>query len=437
MNSKSLTHRQYFAIALPFIVSTVTQPLLGAVDTAVVGHLDSPVYIGGVAIGTMILNTLYWLFGFLRVSTTSQSAMALGTKKKEDITASLVRPFTLAAGIGLLFVMLQIPIWHVARSLMAPESKVAEQAGIYFSILIWGAPFVLLNYTVIGWLMGQAKARETLITQVSGNILNIILDILFVTGFGLGVAGVAVASLIAQFSSLALGLYFVHQTAPIPLSDYLAQLRMKSDDIRTIASSNTDLMLRTACLLIMFNLMTKVGASLGTTELATNAVLMQVTFIISYIFDGIANTSSVFSGKSVGQQDAELMSLTFLRNRQWTIGVMLIMSSIVGIFGRDLGRIFTNIPEILANYQTVYYWGIIFPIAAGFGLTLYGIFTGSGATRPVRNSSFKALLGFLGALAVCVPLWGNTGLWLAFIIFYIGRGAFLYPYVGQVESKIK
>ena len=132
MNSKSLTHRQYFAIALPFIVSTVTQPLLGAVDTAVVGHLDSPIYIGGVAIGTVILNTLYWLFGFLRVSTTSQSAMALGTKKKEDITASLVRPFTLAAGIGLLFVMLQIPIWHVARSLMAPESKVAEQAGYLF-----------------------------------------------------------------------------------------------------------------------------------------------------------------------------------------------------------------------------------------------------------------------------------------------------------------
>lgn len=437
MKTNTLPHSAYFAIAVPFIISTVTQPLLGAVDTAVVGHLDSPVYIGGVAVGTVILNTLYWLLGFFRVSTTSQSSIALGRGSREEIIASLVRPFILATCMGLFFIVMQKPIWMGAQYLLGPEKEVAEQAHTYFSILIWGAPLVLLNYTTIGWLMGQTKVKATLATQVTGNVINILLDLLFVVGFGYGVAGVAVATLMAQFSTFALGMFFVYRAHPANVSEFKTACSISKKDLQTIVSANSDLLLRTVCLLIMFNLMTKMGASLGGTVLATNAVAMQVTFIASYIFDGIANASSVFAGKSVGEQNIPLLKLTFRRNLQWTVSTMLILATLIALAGSEVGKIFTDIPDILEQYANIHYWTVLFPIASGLGLTAYGIFTGSGTTRPVRNSTFMALISYLISIAIFVPLLDNTGLWLSFIIFYIGRGAFLWPYYKQVYAKIQ
>lgn len=193
----NLTHKDYLKIAFPFIVSTVTQPLLGAVDTAVIGKLGVAELIGGVAIGTVIMNTLYWLFGFFRVSTTGQSAIALGKKNHVDQASSLFRPFILALFVGVVFIMLQAVIWSGAERIINPEAVVGQNAKVYFDIMIYGAPFVLLNYTVIGWLMGQAKAKETLFTQVFGNVLNIVLDIIFVLYLDMGIAGVAIATLIA------------------------------------------------------------------------------------------------------------------------------------------------------------------------------------------------------------------------------------------------
>lgn len=193
----NLTHKDYLKIAFPFIVSTVTQPLLGAVDTAVIGKLGVAELIGGVAIGTVIMNTLYWLFGFFRVSTTGQSAIALGKKNHADQASSLFRPFILALFVGVVFIMLQAVIWSGAERIINPEAVVGQNAKVYFDIMIYGAPFVLLNYTVIGWLMGQAKAKETLFTQVFGNVLNIVLDIIFVLYLDMGIAGVAIATLIA------------------------------------------------------------------------------------------------------------------------------------------------------------------------------------------------------------------------------------------------
>lgn len=436
MSTDTLSHRDYFNIAIPFIVATVTQPLLGAVDTAVVGHLDSPIYIGGVAIGTVILNTLYWLFGFFRVSTTSQSAIALGSGDNKEIAASLVRPFLLALAVALSFILFHRAIWSIAEWIIAPEADVAEQARLYFYILIWGAPLVLLNYTVIGWLMGQAQTRATLITQVSGNVVNIILDIVLVCYFDCGVAGVAVASLLAQAGMLLLGLYYVMRVGSFSLKSGFASAHMTGEDIKKFISTNSDLLLRTVSLLIMFNLMAKVGASLGTTVLAGNAVLMQVTFITSYIFDGIANASSVFAGKSVGQGNKTLLTATFRRTNQWTLAAIILSGLLILTTGIKLGGLFSNIPEILEMYLQHYYWAAIFPVAAGFGLTYYGIFTGSGTTRPVRNATFFSLLSFITTL-ITVKYWGNHGLWFSFLIFYIGRGVYLIPYLNRIRSKVE
>lgn len=198
MEGKLLSHKAYVKMAVPFMLATVTQPLLGAVDTAVVGKLESAIFIGGVSIGTTLFNTLYWLFGFLRVTTTSYSAKALGANNEMEVREALLHPLLLSLLIGSLFIVCRLPIWQIAMLVLRPEQRVQVEAYKYYSILIWGAPFVLINYVLLGWLMGQAKVRGTVVMQFIGNVINIILDILFVTKLHLGVTGVALATLIAQ-----------------------------------------------------------------------------------------------------------------------------------------------------------------------------------------------------------------------------------------------
>ncbi|CAH6848973.1 Multidrug resistance protein NorM [Vibrio chagasii] len=431
----TITHKDYLKIAFPFIISTVTQPLLGAVDTAVIGQLGIAELIGGVAIGTIIMNTMYWLFGFFRVSTTGQSAMALGKGERSELAGSLMRPFVLSGLVGLISILIQPLIWQGAMWVIEPEANVADQAHIYFSILIYGAPFVLLNYTIIGWLMGQAKAKEVLYTQVFGNVLNIVLDAVFVLYFDLGVAGVAYASLIAQITTFAIGMTLVMKTSNISVSEFLQGSKMTKKDLSTIISSNTDLLLRTICILVFFNMMARTGSKLGTDVLAANAILMQVTFIVSYMFDGIANASSVFAGKAVGQKNASVLDRVLRLNFQWTAGFIAALTLLTLIFKDMIVFLFTDIPALVALYQEMAPWLIVFPLVAGFGLTVYGIFTGTGTTRPVRDSSIATLLVFLVVQALAVGAWGNHGLWLAFTLFYLGRIAFLYPFITQVKQK--
>ncbi|MGF1773802.1 MATE family efflux transporter [Vibrio wakamikoensis] len=431
----NLTHKDYFKIAFPFIVSTVTQPLLGAVDTAVIGKLGVAELIGGVAIGTVIMNTLYWLFGFFRVSTTGQSAIALGKNNQTEQASSLLRPLVLALFVGLSFVFMQSLIWLGAEWVISPEPVVGENAKIYFDIMIYGAPFVLLNYTIIGWLMGQAKAKETLFTQVFGNVLNIILDLVFVLYFDMGIAGVAIATLIAQITTFVIGAVLVLKTCQFSLLDYVRTTKMSRKDLSVIVFSNLDLLLRTVCILVFFNMMARVGSQLGADVLAANAILMQVTFIASYLFDGVANASSVFAGKSVGQKNPQLLSRVIKLNVQWTTGFVIVLSLLLVVFKQQLVMLFTTLPELVEIYSTMSPWLIVFPLVAGYGLTFYGIFTGTGTTRPVRNSTFATLLVFLIVQFVGVRYWGNHGLWLAFTLFYLGRFIFLYPYMNQVKQK--
>ncbi len=431
----NLTHKDYFKIAFPFIVSTVTQPLLGAVDTAVVGKLGVAELIGGVAIGTVIMNTLYWLFGFFRVSTTGQSAIALGRNSHSEQASSLFRPFVLASCVGLMFIALQSLIWMGAEWIISPDAAVGENAKIYFDIMIYGAPFVLLNYTIIGWLMGQAKAKETLFTQVFGNVLNIVLDIVFVLYFDMGIAGVAVATLIAQVTTFAIGVGFVLKTCKFSLFEHLSTAKMSKKDLKVIMSSNMDLLLRTICILVFFNMMARVGSQLGPDVLATNAILMQVTFIVSYMFDGVANASSVFAGKAVGQKSPKLLDSVIKLNTQWTTAFIAVLTLLTLVFKEQIVMLFTTLPALNTLYLEMSPWLLVFPLVAGYGLTFYGIFTGTGTTKPVRNSSFITLLVFLAAQFIAVPQWGNHGLWLAFTLFYVGRFVFLYPSIQQVREK--
>lgn len=227
----------------------------------------------------------------------------------------------------------------------------------------------------------------------------------------------------------------VMKTSNISVSEFLQGSKMTKKDLSTIISSNTDLLLRTICILVFFNMMARTGSKLGTDVLAANAILMQVTFIVSYMFDGIANASSVFAGKAVGQKNASVLDRVLRLNFQWTAGFIAALTLLTLIFKDMIVFLFTDIPALVALYQEMAPWLIVFPLVAGFGLTVYGIFTGTGTTRPVRDSSIATLLVFLVVQALAVGAWGNHGLWLAFTLFYLGRIAFLYPFITQVKQK--
>ena len=297
INKNFITNGMYISLMIPFILSTVTQPLLGAIDLAVIGRLNSEILISGVAIGTLIFNTIYWMFGFLRVSTTSYSAQNTHKTKNENALVFL-RPFIIALFISLMCVLFKSNIFNLAMKFINPTLEVENISKIYFSILIFGAPFVLFNYVILGWLMGKGNVFGSLTMQISGNILNIILDVIFVIFLKKGVEGVAYATLVSQMISFLIGLYFIIPYGYFKSINISAIINKK--EIVNILVINRNLMVRTFFLLLHNNLIISASSNLGVDILATNSILLQIVSIISYSFDGIANTSSVFSGRALG-----------------------------------------------------------------------------------------------------------------------------------------
>lgn len=435
MGGKLLSHKAYVKMAVPFMLATVTQPLLGAVDTAAVGKLESAIFIGGVSIGTTLFNTLYWLFGFLRVTTTSYSAKALGANNEVEVREALLHPLVLSLLVGSLFIVCRLPIWQMAMLVLRPEQGVQVEAYKYYSILIWGAPFVLINYVLLGWLMGQAKVRGTVVMQLIGNVINIILDILFVTKLHLGVTGVALATLIAQVLTFVLGMYEVHKLIHIRefRNKELWQLKKAVYKFAGIR----DLMIRTICLLLTNNVFMRLTTSFGTSILACNTILLQIESMMAYLYEGIANAASVFAGQAVGEKSKELLKLTIIRTLQWCSILTVILTVSYILWYKEIIKLFTDLEEIV--HLTLIYgkWLLIYPLLGGFGLSLYGIFTGTMATKAVKVATILSMFMFLVTLMISLKLWGNHSLWLGYILFYFGRGVFLLPYLRQSFRKIE
>ena len=305
VNIEKTRNWEYLKLAFGFTLSTLTVPLLNSVDTAVVGNLSNPVFIGGVTLGGTIFNTIYWLFGFLRVSTSGYSAKAFGeSNRKEEITV-LVRPMIISILLGIFFVLFQKPILWGFTHFFDADREITKYIAVYFNILIWGAPFVLLNYTFLGWIMGRKEIKKCLVLQLMTNFINIALDIYFVKVMKMDVAGVAVATLISQITTTLLSVFIILKT--FSLKEILHNINLKEifdkAEVKKVGAVNLDLVLRTVCLLVTTNLFLEKAAHNGKIILAANSILFQVQYLMSYIFDGFANASSVFSGIAVGEKD--------------------------------------------------------------------------------------------------------------------------------------
>ncbi|MCO6537736.1 MAG: MATE family efflux transporter [Gilliamella sp.] len=432
--NKQYRFKDYLALVIPFIISTITTPLLGVVDTALVGHLPNPAFIAGIAVGAVIFNTIYWLFGFLRVSTTGFAAQALDDPLL--LRASLIRPLFIAIFLGIIFIIFQQMIFSSSMHIIKPNEEVKHYADIYFSVLIWGAPFVLINYVLVGWLMGMSKVKAVLFLQVLINLLNIIMAVIFVWGFHWNVQGVAFATLIAQIICTLLGIWFIYRN--LPKSNQQTDLKsiLSWQSLKGVILVNTNLMIRTICLLIVTNHFISIGSSFSTEVLAANAVLFQIHYLMAYLFDGFANASSVFSGKAKGTKDIKLYNQTLHWSLQACIICPLILIALWFGFNTTIIKLLTNQTEIITICLQYQYWLTIFPIVVAGGLIYYGVFSGISYTSSIRDSMILALILWLISQYICVPIWGNNGLWLSYILFSLGRTLFLVMWVKKSKRYI-
>lgn len=431
---KTYTIKNYLTLVFPFIIATITTPLLGVVDTALVGHLPNPAFIAGIAVGAVIFNTLYWLFGFLRVSTTGFAAQALNDPLL--LRTSLFRPLFLALILGISFIILQQPIFNLAMAIIKPNNEVKYYAESYFTILIFGAPFVLINYVFVGWLMGMAKVKAVLFLQLLINLLNIVMAATFVWGFGWQVKGVAIATLNAQIICTLLGVWFIY--CYLPKTDKKTDLKtiLSWHSLKGVILINSNLMIRTICLLIVTNHFISIGASFNTETLAANAVLFQVHYLMAYLFDGFANASSVFSGKAKGAKDIELYNATLRWSLQACIICPIILVLFWYFFDSTIIKLLTNQQNIIELCLQFQFWLIIFPVVVAGGLIYYGVFTGISYTSSIRDSMILSVLVWLLAQYIFIPLWENNGLWLAYILFSLARTLFLLIWIPHSKHYI-
>lgn len=431
-----LTDKEYLGLTVPFMLSTMTQPLMGAVNTAVMGQLPDPKYIAAVSLGAILFNNLYWLFGFLRVSTTGYAAQAFGAADKRLGLLAFFKPLVLALLISFFCIVLQNPIVDLYLGMIGAAPEVNQLCRRYYYILIWGAPLVLFNYVALGWLMGQTRVRASVFMQVSMNVLNMLLSVWFVFWLHMDITGVALATLLSQLYGGLLGallmyIYGDFDYGSLPWGELL--------DWRTFVGMlqvNANLMIRTACLLTVNNIIAAVGASLGTVVLAANAVLLQLKDIMSYLIDGMANGAAIFSGRAVGSGSKQLFNETISVTYKWLAVLAVLLMGGYYLTSDYCIRLFTGIEEVIAAAKAYDIYVLFYPVCAGIGMVLYGVFCGATYTAPIRNMMLLALGVFYLTQYFLVPQWGNSGLWVALLCFMFTQSVILLCYLPGLRRKV-
>ncbi len=412
-------------ISGPVILSNLSVPLLGMVDTAVMGHLPQPAYIGGVAVGALIFTYIFWGFGFLRMGTTGFTAQALGAVEADEIRATLARAMALALVLSGLVLALRGPVVRIALSLFEASDQVEHLAHAYYDIRIWALPATLVNYVAIGWFIGLQKARAVLGLQVFMNGLNMVLDIVFVVGLGWGVEGVALATLMAEYSAALLALALIAGRLGGVGGRWRRRLILDASRLRRMASVNLDIFLRTLCLVTAFAYFTAQGAKMGDVTLAANAVLMNFFTLMAFALDGFAFAAEALVGAAMGARDRAALRAAVRVSTLWALLMATLFALLFGLGGTLLIALITNLAEVRAAAHAILPWAIALPLVSVWGFQLDGIFIGATRSREMRNMMVVSLAAYLGATVVLVPLLGNHGLWLSFLIFMVARGVTL------------
>lgn len=427
---------QVWRLAGPIILANVSTPLLGAVDTAVMGHLPDPAYIGGVAIGAVIFDFLFWGFGFLQMSTSGFTAQAFGAGDRAELRAILYRALVLALVLGGLLVLLQQPIGLLAFALLDASPEVEALAGAYYAIRIWSAPFVLVNYVLLGWILGRQRAGLILLLQLLLNGANIALDLLFVLGLGWGIEGVALATLIAQAGGVLLALVFARRLLgrawrPQGRARIFARGRLIA-----LLHVNANIMIRTLCLIAGFAYFTARGAEMGNLILAANAVLMQFQFVSAYAMDGFAHAVEVLAGNALGRRSRHAFRQTVKVSTLWALVFALLSALLFWLAGAWIIALFSDLAAVRSTAAAYLPWMIVSPLISVWSFQLDGIFIGTTRSVEMRNAMIVSLAAFLFASWLLIPAFGNHGLWLALMVFMAARAVTLGAFYPRIERSL-
>jgi multidrug resistance protein, MATE family len=418
-------HAEVLAIALPITLSNATVPLIGFVDTAVVGQLGAPHLMGAVAIGAVIFNMLYWTFSFLRMGTTGLTAQAFGAGETREIAGHLLRALMVALASGAGLVLLQVPIRSAAFWLTGGSAEVLAAATTYFDIRIWAAPAGLINFALLGWLIGLGRAGVAFVLQLFLNLLNIGLALLLGLVLSGGVAGVAWGALIAENAAAVAGLFVAMRIArrmgaSAPASDTVDLTKLK----RSLAI-NGDLVVRSLTGYAALVVFTSEGARAGDVTLAANALLFSILAISIYLLDGFAFAAEALVGRSVGARDRAGFHRAIAISTLWAGIFALMLGAIIWSVGPHIIAISAKSPEVQAAALAYLVWVAVGPLVGVWCFQLDGIFTGATRTRDMRNMMIIAIGVFFLAFWILGQTFGNHGLWASYMVLFIARAVTL------------
>ena len=430
MADTTLTHRRVLHIALPIVLSNATVPILGVVDTGVVGQLGLAAPIGAVGIGAVILTAFYWIFGFLRMGTAGLTAQAAGANDDAEVAALLSRSLLIGLGAGAVMILAQIPLFWLAFKVSPASPEVETLARQYMSIRVWSAPATIALYGIIGWLIAQERTAGVFAIQVVMNGLNIGLDLLFVLHFDWGVAGVGWATFIAEWGGLALGLWLCRDAFAGTAWRNTARVFDRARLIN-MGVVNSDILIRSVLLQAIFVSFLFWGADFGDVNLAANQILLQFLHVTAYALDGFAFAAEAIVGHALGARSRAALRRGALLASFWGLVSSGLLALGFAVFGGAIIDVMTTAPDVRAEARAYLPWMVAAPLLGLASWMLDGIFIGATRTRDMRNMMVLSLLAYLVAVAVLIPVWGNHGLWAALMISYIARGAtLLWKYPG-------
>ena len=426
------SHREVLRLAVPIMLSNLSTPLLGIVDTAVVGRIPDPAHVGAVALGALVFSFVFWGFGFLRMGTTGLTAQALGAADEREVRATLVRALLVAAGCGTVLVALQWPIRALAFTLLEGSDEVEALGRAYFDRRIFSAPATLTSYALLGWFVGLGRTGTALALQLVLNVTNMALDALFVLGLGWGVEGVALGTLAAEWTAAIVGVVVAFAALrqrgshSVDWERVLDRERVK----RTFAVSG-DIMIRSLALVFVFVFFMAQGAAMGDLRLAANAVLLQFVDASAYFLDGLAFAAEALVGRAVGARSRPALLHAMRRTTLWAAGLAFVASALLFGFGDTFIRWMVVDPETREAAARFLPWAAAAPIAGVWCFQLDGIFIGATRTAEMRNAMVATLGLFLAAWWLLRP-WGNHGLWAALHISYLARTVTLGAYLPRL-----
>ncbi len=416
-----LTHRRILKIALPIVLSNATVPILGAVDIGVVGQMGEAAPIAAVGLGAIVLSTVYWVFGFLRMGTVGLVGQAEGAGDSAEVSALLTRALLLAGAGGAALILLQIPIVAISLAISEASPEAERLTAQYIAIRIWAAPFAIAVYALTGWLVAMERTGGVFWVQLVMNGLNIILNIWFVLGIGWGVAGVAIATVISEIVGAALGVWFCRAAFRHPAWRDWIRVFDRARLMR-MAVVNTDILIRSLLLMLIFSSFVFAGSRFGDTTLAANEVLIKFMYITAYAMDGFAFAAETLIARSFGRRDPGRVRRSAMMTATWGLVICVSMSLFFAIAGPWLIDVMAKDEGVRAIARLYLWWMVAAPLVGCAAWMLDGIFIGATRSRDMRNMMILSAAVYFSALPFLMMAFGNSGLWLALLLSFAMRG---------------